>query len=262
MPEFSLDIYRALLIALRSAGYQFMTVEQYASSQIGENQRVAVMRHDVDKLPRNSVLMADVEHREGVRATYYFRCVSDSYDEPSIRKIASLGHEIGYHYEDMSISDGNVEEAYAHFCHWLEKLRAFYPVRTICMHGAPTSRWDGRDLWKTFDYHQLDIICEPYFDIDYGSTFYLTDTGRCWDGFKVSVRDKIPTYQDQWVRQGLVFHTTAEIIRALEQQKLPSHVLFTTHPQRWSNDFWARQVELVSQTLKNIIKRAVIVLKK
>ena len=36
------------------------------------------------------------------------------------------------------------------------------------------------------------------FDVDFSQLFYLTDTGRCWDGYKVSVRDKIPVYQDQW----------------------------------------------------------------
>ena len=255
MPEFSLDIYRSLLLALRSADYQFMTVEQYASAEITEGQRIAVMRHDVDKRPQFSVAMAELEQREGVKATYYFRCVSESYDEPAIKRIVDLGHELGYHYEDMSLCAGDADKAYAHFTEWLDKLRGFYPVRTICMHGAPTSQWDGRDLWKHYDYKQLGIIAEPYFDIDYGQTFYLTDTGRCWDGFKVSVRDKIPHYQDLWVSQGLVFHTTNDIINALNDRRLPACVLFTTHPQRWSNDFWTRQNELISQTANNIIKR-------
>lgn len=258
MPEFSLHIYRALLVALRKAGYRFMTVEQYVSAPPEVAERVAVMRHDVDKLPLNSLCMAQLEKREGVAATYYFRCVPESYDERCIRDIAALGHEIGYHYEDMSIAGGDVEKAYAHFCEVLGKLRNFYPVRTICMHGAPTSRWDGRDLWKSYDYHELGIIAEPYFDIDYANTFYLTDTGRCWDGFKVSVRDKIPQYQDLWTARGLVFHTTGDILRAIENDKLPRRVLFTTHPQRWSDDFWQRQLELVSQTAKNIIKRIII----
>ena len=29
----------------------------------------------------------------------------------------------------------------------LEKFRKFYPVKTICMHGSPLSKWDNRDLW-------------------------------------------------------------------------------------------------------------------
>ena len=35
------------------------------------------------------------------------------------------------------------------------------------------------------------IIAEPYFDLDFDEVFYLTDTGRRWDGDDVSVRDKV-----------------------------------------------------------------------
>ena len=64
-------------------------------------------------------------------------------------------------------------------------------VKTICMHGSPLSKWDNRDLWKKYDYRDFGIIAEPYFDVDFDEVFYLTDTGRRWDGDKVSVRDKV-----------------------------------------------------------------------
>ncbi len=50
---------------------------------------------------------------------------------------------------------------------------------------------DNRDLWKRYDYRDFGIIAEPYFDLDFDEVFYLTDTGRRWDGHKVSVRDKV-----------------------------------------------------------------------
>jgi hypothetical protein len=59
------------------------------------------------------------------------------------------------------------------------------------MHGSPLSKWDNRDLWKRYDYRDFGIIAEPYFDLDFDEVFYLTDTGRRWDGDRVSVRDKI-----------------------------------------------------------------------
>jgi len=73
----------------------------------------------------------------------------------------------------------------------LEKLRKFYPVKTICMHGSPLSKYDNRKLWEKYDYRDYGIIDEPYFDIDFNVVFYLTDTGRRWDGDSVSVRDKV-----------------------------------------------------------------------
>ena len=65
------------------------------------------------------------------------------------------------------------------------------------MHGSPTSRYDNRDIWQSYNYHDFDIIGEPYFDFiksqineANGDMFYFTDTGRMWDGNEYNVRDK------------------------------------------------------------------------
>jgi hypothetical protein len=63
-----------------------------------------------------------------------------------IKEIHDLGHEIGYHYENLTTCMGNMEAAIDDFQRNLEKLRKIAPVSTICMHGSPRSRWDSRDL--------------------------------------------------------------------------------------------------------------------
>ena len=214
--------------------------------------------HDVDRKPQNSLATAQIEHSLGIRASYYFRIVPDSNQPEYIRQIAALGHEIGYHYEDMAIANGNAEKAFLHFQQQLAYFRQFYPVRTTCMHGAPTSQWDGRELWKQYDYRSVNIIGEPYFDMDFSEVLYLTDTGRCWDGYNVSVRDKIPVYQDEWVTQGLVYHTTNDLIRAIQVGQTPRRLMITTHPQRWTDNCWAWTKELLLQSVKNMIKRIII----
>ena len=274
--DFTLRIYRRLLSCLLHRGYQFVTFEQYCvykgeTVNNGENRlesdrltplpvnpitdKFIILRHDVDLKAANSLATARIEHELGIRASYYFRVVPQSNQPDIIRAIAELGHEIGYHYEDMSIMQGDVDKAYTHFQEQLAYFRQFYPVRTICMHGAPTSKWDGKDLWKHYNYRDMGIIGEPYFDIDFSQMFYLTDTGRCWDGYKVSVRDKIPVYQDQWNAQGLVYHSTNDIIHAAEQGSLPPCIMITTHPQRWTDRPLAWLKELLLQNAKNIIKR-------
>ena len=75
------------------------------------------------------------------------------------------------------------------------------------MHGSPQSEFDNKDIWKKYDYKQLGLLGEPYFDIDFNDFFYLTDTGRCWNGYRFSVRDKMPQ-QEQWIKDGLVFSRT------------------------------------------------------
>ena len=158
----------------------------------------------------------------GVKASYYFRIGKGSNQPECIKRIAALGHEIGYHYEDMSLCRGDYDKAYAHFKNALEYFRQFYPVRTCCMHGAPMSKYDSRALWEKYNYRDLQLIGEPYYDVDFNQVLYLTDTGRCWDGYNYSLRDKVPEHQERWNKCGWWFHRTPELIIAMEDRRLPA----------------------------------------
>lgn len=239
--DFSITKYTQLLIALKE--YRFDTL---------------ILRHDVDLRPANSLRTAQIESDLGMYGIYYFRAVPQSWDEVIIRQIADLGHEIGYHYESLTTCNGDIDAAYADFCKNLEALRIIVPVKSICMHGSPRSPFDSKDIWEKYDYHALGIENEPYLDTDFSQVFYLTDTGRRWDGYKVSVRDKIPQYQDQWTKQGWTFHFTDDVINGLNQGIIPKHLMITVHPQRW-NPFgpaWCK--ELLLQNAKNIVKRVLV----
>ena len=170
-----------------------------------------------------------------------------------IKKIAALGHEIGYHYEDLTICKGDSKAAIVHFEKWLNKLRTYYPVKTVCMHGSPLSKYDNRLLWESYNYKDYDLIAEPYFDIDFDKVFYITDTGRKWDGNKVSVRDKVKSKFE------LSFHSTDEIISAFGKGEMPHQIMQNIHPQRWTSNNSEWMQELLMQRLKNSIKKAIFV---
>lgn len=243
--DFTITKYSELLNELK--GYDF---EEFT------------LRHDVDLKPNNSLRTAQIEAEKGLHGIYYFRAVPESWDEEIIKLIALLGHEIGYHYESLTTCNGDVDKAYDDFCKNLEAMRAIVPVRSICMHGSPRSPFDSKDIWKEYDYHALGIESEPYLDTDFSKTFYLTDTGRRWDGYKFSVRDKIPQYQDQWNNQGLTFHSTDDVIEGLRKGIIPKRLMLTVHPQRW-NPFgttWCK--ELFLQNTKNIVKRTIVLIGK
>ena len=258
--DFTLLTYRQLLETLKECGYTFITFKQYCQTPADKlPERFIILRHDVDLRAKNSLATAQIEHEFGLQASYYFRVVPESNQPDIIRKIVALGHEVGYHYEDMAIMSGDTEKALAHFQQQLSYFRQYYPVSTICMHGAPTSQWDGRTLWKHIDYREFGIIGEPYFDVDFSQVFYLTDTGRRWDGYKVSVRDKIPQYQDLWTEKGWVYRRSSQIIEAAKKTTLPSRIMITTHPQRWTNNPLLWIGEMLLQTAKNTIKRMFLV---
>ncbi len=192
--DFTLSAYRQLLSALQQSDYAFHTFEEWCQGKaVG---RYVLLRHDVDLKAGRSLVTATIEAEMGIRATYYFRIVPQSNQPEIIRAIAALGHEIGYHYEDVSLFNGDMDKAFDHFKAQLAYFRQFYPVKTICMHGSPTSKFDNRDLWKLNDYRELGVLGEPYLDFLSspaalnGDIAYFTDTARMWDGGKYNVRDK------------------------------------------------------------------------
>jgi hypothetical protein len=160
----------------------------------------------------------------------------------------------------MDTSKGNVDKAYDEFCKNLEMFRKIVDVKTICMHGSPLSKFDNRDIWKKYDYKKLGIIAEPYFDVDFNQTFYLTDTGRRWDGAKVSVRDKAmdsnACNNSDFLKRS--YHSTLDIINDLDENDFPQKVMMTFHPQRWTDNKILWYKELFAQNLKNQIKKRLI----
>ena len=249
--DFTLVQYSKLLCTLREAGYSFQPFREFLAEQ-----RISaiILRHDVDKKPGHSLRFAKSQAQRGIRGTYYFRILPCSFDEGIIREIHALGHEIGYHYEDVALEKGNMEKAYESFRRNLGKIRSIVPVETICMHGSPLSRYDNRSLWDHYSYKDLGISGEPYFDVNFEKVLYLTDTGRRWDGSEVSVRDKSMTAGKN-AFPGLRYHSTRHIMVACREGKLPDQVMYTFHPQRWTDNFLEGSGEFLLQNLKNIAKR-------
>lgn len=254
--DFTRNKYRQLLKGFQTTGYDFITYAAYCQGK--RPKRFVILRHDVDLKPHHSLAIAKIEHEMGILAVYYFRAVPESWDEYTMKEIAGMGHEVGYHYESLTKCQGNMDAAYRDFKQNLETIRMLTSVQTICMHGSPKSPYDSKDIWKNYSYRDLGIIGEPYFDTDFSQVLYLTDTGRRWDGYKVSVRDKIEGFQEKWTEVGLSFHSTNDIIQALKEKRLPNQLMITTHPQRWNDNISDWGKELILQNMKNIIKSLLI----
>lgn len=252
--DFTLKKFGEILDSFLINGYSFQPLDEYIKDPL---EKVIILRHDVDRLPLHSLYMAKIENSMGIRGTYYFRIVKQSNNAQVISEIAKLGHEIGYHYEDLALSHGIPENAIHSFESNLDYFRTFYPVKTICMHGSPASKWDNRNLWKNYSYRDFGIIAEPYFDLDYTSLLYLSDTGRKWNGEKSSVRDKV--FQENFLAIKEKLKNSDDILTAVSAHELPHHLMITLHPQRWSDNLFMWLWEYGTQTLKNSIKQLIFV---
>lgn len=266
MRDFTSNRLHLLLSSLKSAGYSFTTVAAYLHNPTSP---AVILRHDVDARPADSLRSAEMENRLGISGTYYFRTVPGPWNEEIIRNIYNLGHEIGYHYEDLATARGDFEKAITNFGENLAKLRQLAPVETICMHGSPLSKYDNRLLWGKYNYRDFGISGEPYFDLDFNKVFYLTDTGRSWNGERFNLRDRVTRTREKSqsagpdqgsvspISQAGTFSNTMDILRELEKNRLPSIIMITIHPQRWNNEFIPWIKELLAQNVKNAVKNLI-----
>ncbi|MCC7483948.1 MAG: hypothetical protein IT529_03070 [Burkholderiales bacterium] len=252
--DFTLDAYRALVRSLGEAGYRFHTFSAQRAARGALASPHALLRHDVDRLPRRAHAMARLEHEEGVAATYFFRTRGALFQPELIASVRDLGHEIGYHYECLADTGGDLEAAWRLFRSELARFAPVAPVAAIAMHGRPLSRWDSRELWSRYDYREAGVALEAYLDIDWSRYAYFTDTGRRWDGAR-NVRDFPPGLprEPRWRAR-----RTGELLAVIRRER-PDMVL-SAHPERWAGSFagWlqAWSTDAAANTVKLLLAPA------
>ena len=330
--DFTFKTFEKLLNALLAQGFSFLTFAQYTeakshnspltshlSSLTSHLSPLIILRHDVEARYPNALRMAQIENSLGIKGSYYFRIFQNQGNGHIIKQIAAMGHEIGYHYDDLTVCKGNRQNAIERFKKNLTYLRQFAPVTTITMEGAPLSKYDNRELWGKVKvktevkenptqimsraesrslpqsqpqpqpqpqphYTHYGILAEPYFDLNFNQMFYLTDTGRRWDGHRFNVRDKAtaenPISNQEFLK--LKFHSTHDLINAINNfdnfptpntklseaksrersdsghqtlNTFPPQTMLNFHPQRWNDAFVPWVKELVWQNVKNQGKR-------
>lgn len=236
--DFSLTVYRRLIGEIKNTGWPSFSVRDYFL----QRQRASaffILRHDVDRRPLNALRMALLEHEQGVHATYYFRIRRSSFHENIIRKIARLGHEIGYHYEVMDKARGDARGAERFFEEELEWLRSLSEIRTAAMHGNPLTAWDNRDFWKKISPARFGLLGEAYVSMDDPEIHYVTDTGRGWNRPRYNLLDNFPSGT---VKMLPSCTGTEQLIRIIQQKRVKK-IYLQVHPNRWSRGRlqWYRQ---------------------
>lgn len=136
--------YRNFLSSALEHGYRLVPLEAWVRREDdGDDDRVLIMRHDVDQHPRSALTMAEIESDLGVRSSWYFRWRTAHPDV--IRELRERGFEVGLHYETLTRralaggdpaseeliaeSRGELREEIAAFS------RIFGPIRSAVPHG-------------------------------------------------------------------------------------------------------------------------------
>ena len=99
-----LDDFHTLLRDALEQGYRTMTLSAFADvatdGPLRADERILLLRHDVDTDVRRARRMWDIERRLGVVGSYFFR--RSTWDVGFMHELASAGWDVGYHYEELA----------------------------------------------------------------------------------------------------------------------------------------------------------------
>ena len=248
--DFTFDIYEQLLQVGLDAGYEHITVREYLSS--GElPERFIIHRHDVDRKPENALAMAQLEAEYDIPSTYYFRTIEKTFKPDMISEIEELGHEIGYHYEDMDRAGGDVSEAHESFADEIDRIREYAMIDTICMHGNPLTAYDNRNMWSNeYGFERYDLLGEAYLSIDFANVTYFSDTGRTWEDGALKIKDHT---MGEGVKE-ITAKSTPDLLEILRAQRI-QRICILSHPNRWANGFLEYMGESSKDAMINLGKR-------
>lgn len=244
MKDFTIEKYEQLIKIIKQNNIPVYGIKKWQQSKPTSG---VLLRHDVDRKPNNSLRVAEIESKYDIQSTFYFRITRSSFNEAVIKRIYELGHEIGYHYEDLSAAKGNYDQALELFQKHLIKLRRLVPVETIAMHGSPLSSYDNRDLWQKYNYRDFGVLAEAYLSVDYSDMYYLTDTGRTWGQTGANIRDNVETDLSANIR------STDSLILFITKN-MNKKIALVMHPERWEQScvLWIKQ--LIKDVMTNFAK--------
>jgi len=241
------DYIDLLLLAKRSS-YRFLSVEEFAQERrngatfSSGQDRVLILRHDIDTSPHVCLMYALAEASVGAHASYYFRL--STVHVPIMRALAEAGHEVGYHYEELAtvakeraanrkeLLEGILDEAQERFVANLTALRARtgLPLRSAASHGDFANRalktsntklledWSLRER-AGIDLEAYDPIVEDCLAFRTIDRFYPADWGPSGDP-SAAIRAGVGpililTHPRQWGRQAIC-NIREDLMRAYE----------------------------------------------
>lgn len=174
---YSLDIYASFLDELTDPIFSVKLFKDYhelKDSGLDKDKVNIFIRHDVDLSIPRLIELTKMEHKRNLFSTLFFRLHSEKYLFSEIvqliKQLNSMGFEIGYHYEVLSQTKGDTEEALNLFKKELTELRKIVPTNVAAHHG---DKYKNQMIWPLLDKDTLNI----WTAYDMKRDIYITDTG-------------------------------------------------------------------------------------
>jgi|CXWL01.1.fsa_nt_gi hypothetical protein len=158
--------------------FQIGPVKNFLKKQ--KNEKNIFLRHDVDFSLDYALDLAQSEEKHGFCSTFFILLHSDFYNPYSVKgkevisKIASLGHEIGLHYDTRFLSK-DIQKSKEQIKNQILTLE---DISSSCViSAAPHIPSETQDI--VINLKELDILNTRGEDI-LKDVFYISDSGRYW----------------------------------------------------------------------------------
>ena len=236
-----LDEYEQILRTALDNGYQVMDLKEWVEAGFPDN-KVFLLRHDIDIDVEGARRMYEIEKRLKVRATYYFRHITMK--SRLAKRMLSDGFEVGLHYETLatSIRKSHVERKeqlsspMINACQvQLSKEIADFrerigEMKSICSHG---SKWNRK----------LNIANHVLVDDK-----FKKENNILFEAYDAELRDRISIYiSDSSFHNKHAWRYGKSPVQAIEEQH--AVILLLTHPEHWNYDIWSNMKKLWTELM-------------
>ena len=193
--------------------HNFVLFKEYENSN---EDNIILLRHDIDFSLKHALTIAELESSLGIKSTYFllfsspFYNILDSENIEIAKKLISLGHEVGLHYDVNVFLQGNAKDPNPLFHAQIEMLSVLIdmPVTSIAMHNPSIS---GEDLFRNTEY--INVYDKSFVK----DIAYFSDSCMAW-------------------RNNFIDH--------LENNTFPKKFQFLIHPILWTEKELDRYVKL------------------
>lgn len=207
------------------------------------NVHYIVLKHDVEACVPNAYRLASIEHKYGIRGSYYVQAylMEKADNIRMLKEMQAWGHEISYHYDVLDAHAGDYVAAEEDFIKYSNVFadNGFH-YGTICQHGNPVKQRVGytsnRDFFRNAEIHShypnlVDMVVDYSQHIGNRKYRYISDTGYRWNIITLpETNDLYPEVKNLKIGG---FKNLVALIKDSEY----SYVI-STHPHRWMSSAW------------------------
>ena len=204
--KFTFDFIEEEYIRLISAGYKFISCEEYVllKQTKATFNRTVVNRVDIDFSLKKTERLVEIFDKLEIKASFFLRLHAPEYNPLSfesyriIRKLIESGHELGYHSEIIDQAAIWGEEPGVCLLRDIKTIEQVFDIKVkgVASHGGMTGL-NNLDFWKDKKAVDYGLLYEAYdkepgFNL-FQEAFYISDSEwtrwKCYDKGKLVAGD-------------------------------------------------------------------------